>query len=114
MVWWSAANGESDHGRCVFEDREKNRWVGTSGDGLRRFTSRRIKHFAPEGERKELQEQSVWPDVNGGVWGATYGRGLFHFSETGVTNVALPGLPSRPAYPVEWPYHRERRSEGDN
>lgn len=98
MVWWSAANGESDHGRCVFEDREKNLWVGTSGDGLRRFTSRRIHHFAPEGGRKALQVQSVWPDVNGGVWAGTYGRGLFHFSEAGVTNVALPGLPSGPAY----------------
>ena len=98
MVSWSAANGESDHGRCVFEDREKNLWVGTSGDGLRRFTSRRIQHFAPEGGRKELQVQSVWPDVNGGVWAGTYGRGLFHFSEAGVTNVALPGLPSGPAY----------------
>jgi ligand-binding sensor domain-containing protein len=70
MVWWGEANGESDHGRCIFEDREKNLWVGTSGDGLRRFTSRRIQYLAPEGGRKGLQVQSVWPDVDGGVWGA--------------------------------------------
>jgi ligand-binding sensor domain-containing protein len=70
MVWWNATNGESDHGRCIFEDREKNLWVGTSGDGLRRFTSRRIQHLAPEGGRKGLQVQSVWPDDHGGAWGA--------------------------------------------
>ena len=83
------------------------------GNKRRRFEALRISpafntSLRKAAGKKELQVQSVWQtDVNGGVWKAgTYGRGLFHFSEAGVTNVALPGLASGHGV-------REERAEAD-
>jgi ligand-binding sensor domain-containing protein len=98
MTRWNAANGGSDRGRCVFEDRERNVWFGTSGDGLKRFVPRRFRQFDLEGGRKGPGAQSVWPDSSGGLWAGTYGRGLFHLSEAGVTYVVLPDLVAGPEY----------------
>jgi ligand-binding sensor domain-containing protein len=52
LTRWTAANGGSDRGRCVFEDHEKDLWVGTSGDGLMRFAHRRFQYFDLEGGRQ--------------------------------------------------------------
>lgn len=93
MRRWDAAQGISDNGRCVFEDREQNLWLGTSGDGLLCLTRRRFQHFDLRGDQKSLVVQSVSPDPGGGIWAATYGRGLFRLGAPGQTNVPLPELP---------------------
>jgi PAS domain S-box-containing protein len=98
MTRWSATNGGFDHCRCVFEDREKDLWIGTSGAGLQRFVLRRFQEFDLEPGRKRLGVQSLWPDSSGGLWAGTDGRGLFHFGEAGVTNVALPAEVIGPEY----------------
>lgn len=90
---WDAARGVSDNGRCVFEDRERNVWLGTSGDGLLCLTRRRFQYFDLRGDQKSLVVQSVSPDPGGGVWAATYGRGLFRLGAPGLTNVPPPELP---------------------
>lgn len=92
MVRWDAARGLSDHGRVVFEDRERNLWVGTSGDGLMRFTTRRVQHFELVSGRKGVVVNAVSAAPEGGVWAATYGQGLFHLGDAGVTNAGPPGL----------------------
>jgi signal transduction histidine kinase/ligand-binding sensor domain-containing protein len=93
MRRWDAAHGVSDNGRCVFEDREQNVWLGTSGDGLLCLTRRRFQHFDLKGDRKSLVVQSVSPDPDGGIWAATYGRGLFRLGAPGLTNISIPELP---------------------
>jgi PAS domain S-box-containing protein len=98
MTRWSATSGGFDHCRCVFEDRERDLWIGTSGAGLQRFVLRRFKEFDLEHGRKGLGVQSLWPDSSGGLWAGTDGRGLFHFGEAGVTNVALPAEVIGPEY----------------
>jgi ligand-binding sensor domain-containing protein len=91
MVRWSATNGWSDHGRFVFEDRESNLWVGTTGDGLMRFKPRRFLGIGRESGLQETVVRSVWPDADS-VWVGTYGRGVFRWSDAGVTNV--PQIPN--------------------
>lgn len=86
---WTAADGVSDQGRCVFEDGEGNLWLGTSGDGLLRLTPRRFHHFEIVPGRKGLLVQSLVPDATGGVWAATFGLGLRHLDDQGATPVLL-------------------------
>ena len=88
---WTRTNGLSgDSSRFVFEDRESNLWVGSSGGGLQRFKPRRIHSFEAEGRASQQVVSSVCASATGGVWVATSGQGLFRRTASGVTNVALP------------------------
>ena len=77
--------------RFVFEDREQNLWLGTSGRGLIRLTARRFHDF---GTRDTLPASvtSVAPAPGGGLLVGTYGEGLFRLDETGAHAALLPGL----------------------
>jgi signal transduction histidine kinase/ligand-binding sensor domain-containing protein len=99
MVRWDEQNGISYHGiRFVFEDREKNLWIGTSGGGLQRFKQRRFRNFGPESGLTERVVKSVSPAPDGDLWIATYGKGLFRWTENGITNVPLAGWTNRGLY----------------
>jgi signal transduction histidine kinase/sugar lactone lactonase YvrE len=92
MVRWDEESGLSYHGtRFVFEDRESNLWVGTSGGGLQRFKQRRFQNFGTESGIEERVVKSVSPAPGEGVWVSTYGKGLFRWTEDGVTSVPLTG-----------------------
>jgi PAS domain S-box-containing protein len=97
MRRWDETNGLPYHGiRFVFEDREADLWVGTSGGGLARFKPRRFRSFGPESGLSERVVKSVWPAPDGGVWIATFGQGLFRFGEAGITNVPISGWNTKP------------------
>ncbi|HMO66743.1 MAG TPA: two-component regulator propeller domain-containing protein, partial [Verrucomicrobiota bacterium] len=70
-------------------------WLGTSGDGLLRFTTRRFRHFELVEGRKGLPVNSVSAGPAGDVWAATYGRGLFQLDAAG-------GIRAGP--PLDTPY----------
>jgi len=90
MLRWNEENGISYHGtRFVFEDREHNLWIGTSGGGLQRFKERRFRSFGPEAGLTERVVKSIAPASDGGVWIGTYGNGLFRWTQEGITNVPL-------------------------
>lgn len=89
---WTAANGVSDNGRFVFEDREGNLWVGSSGDGLFRLNPRRFQTFSLREEAKALVVSSVCPAPDGGIWAATYGRGLHRLDGTGMPGNVPDGM----------------------
>jgi PAS domain S-box-containing protein len=91
MRRWTTTNGLSSNAtRFVFEDRECNLWVGTSAGGLQRFKQRRVQSFGLENGLTDRNLTSVTPDGTGGMWLATYGHGMFHWSDGVVTNVSLP------------------------
>ncbi|HTL58542.1 MAG TPA: two-component regulator propeller domain-containing protein [Candidatus Limnocylindrales bacterium] len=92
IMRWTEQNGLSYHGtRFVYEDHERNLWVGSSGGGLQRFKPRRFESFGPLAGLSERVVKSVCPAPDGGIWIATYGDGLFRLTDTGLTNVPLTG-----------------------
>jgi PAS domain S-box-containing protein len=95
---WNASNGWANGGRCVFEDSENNLWIGTSGDGLLRVTPRRFLYMDLLPRERTVIVQSLSADRIGGVWAATYGKGLFHLSTSGLTNLSLPDFMGDTAY----------------
>lgn len=96
---WTTANGlRYDGTRFVFEDREHNLWIGTSGGGLTRFKPRRFRTYGIEEGVAERVVSSVAPSGSGGLWIATYGKGVFRLEGDRIENVALPGLSNVPVY----------------
>ncbi|MFN0067610.1 MAG: two-component regulator propeller domain-containing protein, partial [Limisphaerales bacterium] len=93
LARWHGANGASDHVRGVFEDREGSLWLGTSGDGLLRFTPRRFRHFDLAGGRRGRVVSSLAPDGDG-VWAGTYGQGVFRVDDAGAVRRKLSGVPT--------------------
>jgi len=96
---WTAPASLAHNGtRFVFEDREANRWIGTSGGGLTRLKRRRVLPLGAESGLTEPVVKSVSPDGGGNVWVATYGHGMFRGNDLGLTPVVWPGRPSDPFY----------------
>ncbi len=79
--------------RFVFEDRERNLWVGTSGGGLMRFKPRRFQVFGHEPpDDAPRVVNSVAPAPGGGLWVATFGQGFFRLGPEGTRRrYRLPG-----------------------
>lgn len=77
---WNETNGVAYKDvRFVFEDREQNRWIGTSGGGLQRFKPRRFQAWGhAQGEAARLVN-SVAAGPDGSVWASTFGQGLFRW-----------------------------------
>ncbi len=91
MRRWTTTNGLSYNGtRCVFEDRERNLWLGTSGGGLQRFKPRRAHGFGAESGLTDRNVTSVQPDGAGGLWLATYAQGIFRWRDGSIAPVPLP------------------------
>lgn len=63
--------------RFVFEDRERNLWVGTSGGGLQRLKPRRFRSYGYAHGGTARLVSSVSADSRGNVWVSTFGQGLF-------------------------------------
>lgn len=82
---WNQTNGLAYKDvRFVFEDREKNLWIGTSGGGLQRFRPRRFEAFneTQGGAARLVYSVAAGPDGN--VWATTFGQGLYRWNlETG-------------------------------
>jgi len=87
---WTLTNGLSSMAvRFVFEDREKNLWVGTTGGGLMRWNQKHFQTFGKESVLIESPIHSISPSKEEGIWIATYGNGLFRLDEKGVRPVSI-------------------------
>lgn len=87
---WTMTNGlSSESVRFVFEDRENNLWVGTSGGGLQRFKPRRFRGFEAEGTASQQVVTSVSASAAGDVWLATHDQGLLRRTVNRATKVVL-------------------------
>lgn len=76
--------------RFVFEDRERNLWIGTNASGLLRLTARRFHDLGTRGAFS-APVTSVARAAGDSVWVATYGDGLFRLDENGLTMSSFSG-----------------------
>lgn len=77
--------------RTLFEDEERNLWVGSSQTGAIRLTRGRITPFGrPEGLPSDFV-CAVHQDATGQVWAGTEAGGLSRLDGTRFRSVALPG-----------------------
>lgn len=90
---WGERNGVYRDVRFVFEDREHNRWIGTSGGGLVRMKARRFLALDHPTESGPRLVTSVWPAPQGGVWVASFGQGFFHLDGKGQARWRIPEWP---------------------
>lgn len=72
---------------AIFEDRQRNLWIGCSGRGLL-FVARRQENFAnwslsDQGIRTGSVLNAVARSANGGLWASIAGTRLYHFNAKG-------------------------------
>lgn len=96
---WTTTNGlETLSTRVVFEDREENLWLGSSGGGLQRLTPRRFLEVDVGSGLTPKVARSVWPARDQAIWIALFDSGLFRCGETGIVRVPVPGPRNESAY----------------
>lgn len=61
---------------AVFEDREKNKWFGSGGKGLLKFTGEVFTHFNEKNNLPSDLVISLLEDKNGKRWLSTYDKGI--------------------------------------
>lgn len=60
----------------IFEDREENLWIGSSGDGLAILHQRKLRTLSVEDGLARRHTKAVFQDAGGAVWIGTNGGGL--------------------------------------
>ena len=80
-------NPFTSHIYCLYEDSQKNIWIGSKGDGLYRLTSKgEISHYIhnPNDPNSICSNQvyDVYEDHQGRIWIGTFEKGISLFSET--------------------------------
>jgi ligand-binding sensor domain-containing protein len=73
--------------RFVFEDREHNLWVGTSGGGLNRLKPKPFQSFGAESGLSKPMVTSVCTEPSGQLLIGTYGGGVFRLGPSGLRRV---------------------------
>ncbi|MFP4022946.1 MAG: two-component regulator propeller domain-containing protein [Thiohalospira sp.] len=64
--------------KCIFIDNENNAWIGTKSNGI--FVLNDSYEYTIAGNVK-LEFTSITQDIDGHIWAATYGDGVFKFIE---------------------------------
>ena len=63
----------------IWEDREKNVWLGLNGGGLQLLRKRALTMVTPADRWQDQPVKTVTPAVGGGVWVGTLGAGVYRF-----------------------------------
>jgi len=88
---WSRSDGLGDNSVVsAFEDRERNVWVGTGRDGLKRFKERTFHSLLTVTDRLTFARFALAASPTGGMCIASWGQGLWGANAEGVTKVPLP------------------------
>ncbi len=77
--------------RCIFEDRERNLWVGTDGGGLQRLRPRIFRNWGTEQGMPEPEVASVATDRHGRIFIGTPTQGVQRLQAGTIRPVLRPG-----------------------
>jgi diguanylate cyclase (GGDEF)-like protein len=75
---------------ALLEDRHRNLWVGTLGDGLIRVSETGVFHYSVADGLSGVEVKSLYEDSSGNVWVGTFGGGLDVFRDTMFTPYGKP------------------------
>lgn len=79
---------------CLFEDREKNLWIGMDNSGLRRLKDGKFSPYVPFEPLERETPVSLFRDRNGDTWIGTLSGTLFHCRNNRILNRSeIPALP---------------------
>lgn len=105
----------SDKVYSIFEDNERNIWLGTKGDGVYVLSpGGRLQHYSRlYGPERHIDCDSVYAfdiDNRGNMWVATYGRGLLRVEPRTDGSFGFVSMAAtNPTYPKEHGYSFVRR-----
>lgn len=81
---WNTPQLKSNRIHTLFEDRDKNLWIGTEGGGLNRLKGGRFDHYSTADGLSNNFLYSINQDIKGNLWIAT-ANGLNRFSNGAFT-----------------------------
>ncbi|MFC2150980.1 two-component regulator propeller domain-containing protein [Bacteroidota bacterium] len=64
----------------VYVDSDENPWIATKSNGI--FVLNRELDYSIEGGNVNFEFTSITEDINGNIWAATYGEGVFKFEDS--------------------------------
>ncbi|MGS2725754.1 ligand-binding sensor domain-containing protein [Psychroserpens sp. BH13MA-6] len=90
MFFLNSANGLSvPNVRQIFQDRQSNIWIGTSGGGLYKYFQNNFKHFDTETGLNGNRVYAVHHD-NNAIWISNSESGLMRIDNFGVHDIDIP------------------------
>jgi signal transduction histidine kinase/ligand-binding sensor domain-containing protein len=96
--WFTTANGfPSNIPNCVFEDRERNVWVGTTGGGLLRLRPREFQTFGEANGLPPHVPSAVAADTHGDCWLGMTARGVWRLHDGRFAALEVPGIDTKEA-----------------
>jgi diguanylate cyclase (GGDEF)-like protein len=75
---------------ALLQDRDRNLWVGTLGDGLFRVNREGVLHYSAADGLSGVEVKSLYEDTAGNLWIGTFGGGLEVFRDTMFTPYGKP------------------------
>ncbi len=86
----AVSNAQIEGGiHCVYEDREKNLWIGLNGGGLARMSARQFEVFTINGSSRADMISTLAQDRDGRIWAARDSGGLALFQDGAFKSVDL-------------------------
>ncbi len=93
IEYLTAGHTETISFHSIYQDREKNLWVGSEGQGLYRFQPQSIRAYSTEQGLIDRDIYPIYQDRTDAVWIGAWHKGLSRYSQGKFTNYTIPDSP---------------------
>src|SRR5688572_3169518 len=84
---------------ALFEDKQKQLWIGCENGRIYRLKDQKLTAFEPEEGNPKVSILAIQQDLKGNIWFATYGEGLYCWKNNRLYNLnTADGLPDDYVY----------------